>query len=320
MQIKAAMTCSTDRKMYLRGHPALGGYPARFGHEFAGVIAAVGQGVTNFCPGDSVFCANSAPCGICFQCQRGRFSLCEDLLYLLGGFAEQILVPDRIVRSNLHHLPHSLSVEQAPLAEPLACVLHAVDRADTSLGDWVAILGGGALGLMLCGVLCRAGARPIVLDPHPERLALALRFGAEATILAERGPSDVDRLRQAIPGSRGADQVFEAVGRPEAWEVAVQMARPGGIVNLFGGCTKGSKVSFPTFRLHYDEVRVQGTYHHTPRYIAEALEMLAQGETPWAHLCGPRIGLQDLPTALGGSAAGRDASLLKYLVVPEGEQ
>jgi L-iditol 2-dehydrogenase len=314
LAIRAAFTCGTDRKMYHRGHPALGPYPSRFGHEFAGVVASVGQDVAGFSPGDQVFCANSAPCGACVQCRSGRPNLCEDLLYLLGGFAEQLLVPARVVAWNLHLLPAGVGLELAPLAEPLACALHAVDRAAITPGDGVAIVGGGALGLMLCALVRRAGGRPIVLDPHQERLDLAHRFGAEGTIRAERGPADVDRLKRALGDGRGADQVFEAVGRPEAWELAIEMARPGGVVNLFGGCPRDSRVPVSTYRVHYEELRLQGSYHHTPRCIARALELLATGP-PWTELCGPRIGLDALEAALTGAL---DTALLgKYRVVPQ---
>jgi L-iditol 2-dehydrogenase len=315
LAVRAALTCGTDRKTYHRGHPSLGPYPSRFGHEFAGVVAAVGEDVAAFSPGDQVFCANSAPCGACAQCRGGRPNLCEDLLYLLGGFAEQLLVPARIVAQNLRLLPAGVGLELAPLAEPLACALHAMDRAAIAPGDRVAIVGGGALGLMLSALVRRAGGRPIVLDPHQERLDLAQHFGAEGTIRAKRGPGDVDRLRRALGGGRGADQVFEAVGRPEAWELAVEMARPGGVVNLFGGCPRDSRVPVSTYRVHYEELRLQGSYHHTPRCIARALELLAAGPPPWAELCGPRIGLDALEAALTGGLEG--ALLGKYRVVPE---
>lgn len=315
LAIRAALTCGTDRKMYHRGHPALGPYPSRFGHEFAGIVAAVGQDVAGFSPGDQVFCANSAPCGACVQCRSGRPNLCEDLLYLLGGFAEQLLVPARLVARNLHRLPAGVSLQLAPLAEPLACALHAVDRAAVTPGDGVAIVGGGALGLMLCALVRRVGGRPIVLDPHQERLELAERFGAEAVVRAERAPADVDRLKRALGDSGGADQVFEAVGRPEAWELAIEMARPGGVVNLFGGCPRDSRVPVSTYRVHYQELRLQGSYRHTPRCIARALELLAAGPPPWAELCGPRIGLDALEAALTGAL---DTALLgKYRVVPQ---
>ncbi len=288
LRIGAAATCGTDVKTVKRGHLTVASYPSPLGHEFAGTVEAMGEGVRNVAPGDVVFCGNSAPCGSCRQCVRGRESLCEDLLYVLGGFAEKLLVPERIVRVNLHRLPEGLPLKLAPLAEPLACAVHALD---VCAGENVTILGAGSLGTMLCALVATGGGRPVVLDPHPERLAIARRFGAAETILATKGPEDVER-------AGGADLVIEAVGRPEAWELAVARAAPGGTVNLFGGCARGSTFTIPTARIHYEEVTVLGTYHHAPRYLAQALQILAAGEYPWAELFGSEIALEELPAAL----------------------
>jgi L-iditol 2-dehydrogenase len=299
LAIRSALTCGTDVKSVRRGHPSIARYPSRLGHEFAGVVEAVGPGVHAVAVGDVVFCGNSAPCGACYQCRRGRESLCEDLLYLLGGFGEKVLVPERIARVNLHRLSGGLDVERAPLAEPLACAVHAVDTVAPRPGDAVAVLGGGSLGLMLCALCASTGALPVVLDPHPERLARASAFGAVRTLEATRGEADARRVR-ALTDGRGADVVFEAVGRPETWELAVDMASPGGTVNLFGGCARDTTFTVPTARVHYDEVTLLGTYHHAPRYIARALEILAEARWPWADLCGPAISLDQLPDALAG--------------------
>jgi L-iditol 2-dehydrogenase len=298
LAIGAAASCGTDVKSVKRGHPSLGPYPARLGHEFAGTVESVGEGVTTVAAGDVVFCGNSAPCGVCHQCRRGRESLCEDLLYVLGGFAEKLLVPARVVERNLHPLPSGVPLALAPVAEPLACAVHALDVVSVRAGDPVAILGGGSLGLMLCGLVASAGGAPIVLDPHAQRLETARRFGATHTVLATRGNEDVARVRELT--GRGAELVIEAVGRPEAWELAVAMAAPGGTVNLFGGCARDSTFTVPTARVHYEEVTLLGTYHHAPRYIARALETLAAHEHPWAELLGPAITLDELPAALEG--------------------
>jgi L-iditol 2-dehydrogenase len=291
LRIGAAMSCGTDVKSVLRGHPTITSYPAPLGHEFAGTVESVGLGVTSVAPGDVVFCADSAPCGECRQCERGRESLCEDLLYVFGGFAERLLVPARVVEKNLHPLPPGVPLALAPLAEPLACAVHAIDAVEVP--ERVTILGAGSLGLMLTALVDAAGGSPTVVDPHAERLELARDFGAARTVVATRGPEDV-----ALAG--GADLVIEAVGRVEAWELAVAMAAPGGVVNLFGGCARGSTFSVPTGRVHYEEVTVMGTYHHAPRFVARALSLLAASEYPWASLVGPRISLGELPDALFG--------------------
>ncbi len=253
----------------------------------------------DFAVGEVVFCADSAPCGECRYCERGRESLCEDLLYLFGGFAERVLVPARVVAKNLHRLPPGVPLALAPLAEPLACAVHALDVVEVP--ERVTILGAGSLGLMLCALVDAVGGSPVVLDPHQERLELAREFGASRAVLATRGPEDVAR-------AGGADLVIEAVGRVESWELAVAMAAPGGVVNLFGGCARGTSFSVPTGRVHYEEVTIMGTYHHAPRYIEHALEVLAAGEYPWGELVGPRIALDELPEAL------RTPGPLKYSV------
>ena len=312
LRIAAALSCGTDVKSVARGHPSNAGYPSRLGHEFAGIVERVGPGVA-FGVGDEVFCADSAPCGRCRACSRGRESLCEDLLYLLGGFAEEVLVPGRIVERNLHPVPGGLELHVAALAEPLACAVHALDVVDLAAGDRAAVLGAGSLGLMLCALLASAGAEPILLDPHPERLAAARAFGAAEKVEAVRGPADAERVRE-LTGGRGADLVVEAVGRPEAWELAVAMAAPGGTVNLFGGCARDSTFSVPTARVHYDQVTLTGTYHHAPRYLARALEILAEAAWPWPELCGPVIELEALPDALAGRL--HDPAPAKYTVLP----
>lgn len=311
LSIAAALTCATDVKSVSRGHTSIAGYPSPLGHEFAGIVEAVGPGVGNVRVGDAVFCGNSAPCGDCFQCRRGRQSLCEDLLYLLGGFGERLVVPERIVRTNVLPLPRDLELRLAPLAEPLACAVHALDAVDVRPGDAVAVVGAGSLGLMLCALAADAGARPIVLDPHEERLARAPAFGAAETVKAERGVPDVAAVK-ALTAGRGAPVVIEAVGRPETWELAVAMACPGGTVNLFGGCARDTTFAVPTERVHYEEVTLVGTYHHAPRFLARALELLAEGRRPWRELCGPVIGLDDLPDAL----AGRLGPHPKFTVIP----
>src|SRR5215469_4062917 len=120
LKVVAATTCGTDLKTYLRGHPLLiRKIPSGFGHEVAGLVAAVGTGVTQCVEGDAVVVANSAPCQECFFCKRGSFSLCEDLHFLNGAYAEYLLVPERIVRMNLYHLTSSTSFIAGALTEPL---------------------------------------------------------------------------------------------------------------------------------------------------------------------------------------------------------
>lgn len=296
--IEGALTCGTDIKMLHRGHPALTAYPARFGHEFAGRIAATGTDVTGWRPGDRVVASDSAPCGACFFCLHGQEQLCEDLLYVFGGFAQYLLLPARLVACNLHRLPDDLPFAEAALCEPLASAIHAVDRADLQSGEFAAIVGGGALGLMLALVASSRGASVLLCDPHPGRLALARELGVAHTLPVT---SDLDQpaaVRDLSAGGRGADVAFEAVGRPAVWEQTVAMTRKGGRAILFGGCALGTTITLPTDRIHYEEVDVLGVYHHSPSYIAAALRLIASRTLPFSRLIGDHRPLDGLREAL----------------------
>ncbi len=266
VQVECALTDGTDLKTFRRGHPLLlSEMPSPFGHEFCGFDVATGK---------RVVAANSAPCGTCRYCTRGRESLCENLLPLLNGaYAELVVVPRRIARINLHPVPRSLPSEVAALVEPLACALHAV--ADIEDGATVAVLGPGPMGIMLCACLRDAGATPVIMGGSPERRALAQEFGAVAG------------------DARDADIVIEATGTPKGWRDAVRAVDRGGTVILFGGVH--GDVEFDAEKLHYDEVTVRGAFHHTPRTVRAALAFLASGAYPWQKLLTHEVSLADLP-------------------------
>ena len=248
LKVVAATTCGTDVKTYLRGHPLLiRKIPSGFGHEVAGFVAAIGLGVTKCAEGDAIVIANSAPCQQCFYCKRGNFSICEDLLLLNGAYAEYVLVPERIVRLNLYHLEPGSSFVAAALTEPLACALHGVDACEISYGDTVVIL-----------VLLWWFQFSRLVEPTDRNSFLAVQ----------------EAILDKTEARRGADIVIEAVGVPETWELAATLVRPGGLVNFFGGCPSGSRVSFETRRIHYSELTFKGVFHHTPAYFAQALELI----------------------------------------------
>ncbi len=277
LQVAAATTCGTDVKTYRRGHPLLfPNPPTGFGHEVAGVVAASGPGVTQCREGDAVVVANSAPCLHCFYCRRGRYSLCEDLLLLNGAYAEYLLVPERIVRQNLYHLPSGMSFVKAALTEPLACAVHGIEASEIVAGDTVVIIGAGSLGLLLSAVAKLRGARVILTGRGAQRLMLGSRFGADQVIdtSALSFPEQITAIRQETVEQRGADIVIEAVGMPETWTLATQVARPGALVNFFGGCPSGTQIALETRPLHYSELTLKGVFHHTPAYFAQAFDLI----------------------------------------------
>jgi L-iditol 2-dehydrogenase len=314
VRIRAALTCGTDLKVFRRGyHARMIVPPAIFGHELAGIVDAVGPGVEGWRPGERVVAANSAPCGECFYCGAGREELCEDLLFLNGAYAEYVTVPERIVRKNLLRLPEGLSFEAAALAEPLACALHGIEETGVRPGETVVILGAGPLGLLLARCAVLQGARVLVLGRREARLRAAHAMGAAESLDVDSGPDPGEWVRERTSG-RGADRVIEAVGRPEAWEQAVALARKGGAVNLFGGCPSGTTVTLDTGRLHYDALTLLGSFHHTPRAIRKALELLAGGMVPVEVLIQEHASLDALPELLPQLARG--GGPLKVAILP----
>jgi len=311
VRVLAAVTCATDAKMAAAGaHPALGPLPAGLGHEVAGVVALVGDGVARPRPGDRVVVANSAPCGACRPCREGRPNLCADLTYLTGAFAELLRVPARIVACNLHPLPEGMDPAVAATAEPLACAIHSAGRAGDVPGRVVLVLGGGYQGRMLAGLLASRGAEVHLADPHAERRDAALRSGAAAVHDAPRDAAAARALAAALPGGAGADLVVEAVGRPGTWALAPLMARSGGRVLVHGGVPAGAEVAIPAYDIHYREVTVLGAYHHTPETFAQALRVLRDPPFDMSDVLHDPIGLDDVPAALRVSRG------VKHPVIP----
>lgn len=317
VDVRAAVTCGTDLKSYRRGHPKLfPTLPARFGHEFAGVVSSVGSGVTAFEPGMRVVAANTAPCGTCWACTLGRESLCENLEFLNGAFAERVVVPARIVARNTYEVPESVPFAAAAPLEPLACVVHGVAEAGIGLGDTVAVLGAGPIGQMFCRLAVLRGARVVAVDPGRTRLDAAAAMGAAETVDVSGLASTAERaaaIRERTPGGRGADVAIEAAGKPAAWEQAIASLRPGGTAVLFGGPAPGSEVTIDPVAMHYNEYTLKGVFHHTPRHVRTALRLLESGDLDGTALITEERGLDRLVESLEDMAAGRGT---KYLLVP----
>lgn len=278
IRIKAALTCGTDLKAYRQGHPVLLGenYPVPFGHECAGIVEQVGPGVTKFQKGMRVVAANSAPCGQCFYCKKNRANLCDNLEFLNGAFAEFIRVPASIVRANTYEIPTEMSFRHAAITEPFACAVHAFHRLEIKPEHTVVILGCGIMGLLFSAVAVHHGAKIIAVGRSDEKLEKAKKIGVDHVINVKNMQDPINAVLDLTDG-QGADFVVEAVGKTEAWEQAFQMTRKGGTVCLFGGCKKGSTFGLDTYRVHYEEVRVQGIFHHTPAYFQQALRYIEDG-------------------------------------------
>lgn len=305
VRIGSALTCGTDLKTYRRGHPVMiKKTPALFGHEWAGTVEAVGEGVDSVRGGDRVVGANSAPCHSCFPCRMGRVNLCEDLQFLNGAYAEYIRVPARIVRQNLLPLPEHLSFTEAALVEPLACALHGIERSGVRLGQTLCIFGAGPMGLLLTQLAKRQGVRVIMVGKGQFRLTKAAEAGADEILDAAQGERVLAEVRRLSPEGRGAAVTIEATGRPEVWEQAVEVTRKAGTVVLFGGCEPGTSFRVDTRRMHYEELMLIGVFHHTPRHIREALGLLEQGLVNTKVLLTHQMALSSLPEAFELIARG----------------
>ena len=277
VRIKAALTCGTDLKVYRQGfHARMIVPPSVFGHELAGVVEEVGEGVESFSPGMRVVSANSGPCNECFFCERHLANLCENLQFINGAYAEFIKIPEPIVRQNLLILPDNVNFREAALVEPLACVLRAVEQTGIEEGDTVAVIGVGPIGLMFVQVLKAQGARVIALGNRSTQLNMAGIMGADHLVDSTKS-NVVEEVRRLTSGRRGADVVVEAVGLKETWQQAMGMVRRGGTINLFGGCPSGTHIPLDSTLIHYSEITIKANFHHTPRHIREALDAIHRG-------------------------------------------
>ncbi len=250
IQVAAATTCGTDLKVWRRGgHAKMLRPPTLFGHEASGRIVAVGEGVTSWQVGNRVVANNSSPCMKCFFCQRREYSLCPDLIWNNGTFAEYLKIPAAIVQQNLLPIPADLPNEVAAMTEPLACVMHGIARSNVQPGDRVVVLGDGAIGLMFVAVLAQQSTQVFLFGGNDQRLQIGEKLGAAQTYNYHQ-QADIPSVVKAQTDGWGADVVIEATGVPAVWESAIACARPGGTINLFGGCAKNTTITVNTEQLH----------------------------------------------------------------------
>src|SRR5271155_6172941 len=297
VRVAVALTCGTDLKVWKRGyHARMIQPPSLFGHELAGVIEEIGKNVNGgLQPGMRVLPANSAPCDACFYCRKGQPNLCEDLLFNNGAYAEYIRIPGRIVRQNMLEIPDGVSFVDAAMAEPLACVLRGIHETGIQAGETVVVIGCGPIGLKFIRILSGRKIRVIALGKRKSQMRAAERLGAIATFDVSEIENPVSLVRELTEGGRGADAVIEAVGSATTWQWAVQMVRKGGRVNLFGGCPRGTQVNFDPAALHYSEITIKSTFHHTPRFMREALDTIARGEISARDFITGEVPLSELP-------------------------
>jgi L-iditol 2-dehydrogenase len=253
--------------------------PLVMGHEAAGVIAEVGDGVTRFSVGDRVTFDSTVYCGACDFCLTGEINLCDNRQVVgvstpdfrrAGAFAEFVSVPERIV----YKLPDELPFADAAMLEAVSVALHAVAVSEVKGGETTLVIGAGMIGLLILQAAKAAGCgRILVADVDASRLKLAEEAGADATILAS-GDAMVQQVLQETNG-RGVDLVLEAVGRDETVSAAVDAVRKGGAVTLVGNITP--KVSLPLQKVVSRQIRLQGSCASSGEY-PQAIELVSSGK------------------------------------------
>lgn len=308
IQVGVATTCGTDLKVWRRGgHAKMLRPPTLFGHEAAGKIVAIGKDVQGWQVGDRVIANNSAPCMNCFFCQRQEFSLCPNLTWNNGTFAEYLKIPAQIVKHNLWRIPDHLPDALASMTEPLACVLHGIARSNIKQGDRIVVIGDGAIGLMFVAAISQPHPQPLpvygegritqspifLFGGNDRRLEIGKKLGATQTFNHHQIP-DISTVVKELTEGWGADVVIEATGVPAVWERAIACARPGATVNLFGGCPRDTTITVNTEQLHYSELTLKGVFHNTPKYVKEALALLASRTIPFELLISEYRPLKDL--------------------------
>ena len=314
VRVKAATTCGTDLKIYQRGYvEKIIKLPTIFGHEWAGEVVEVAHSLDWPKRGMRVRAGNSAPCLHCMMCQKGKYNLCENMIWLWGAYAEYIKVPARTVLVNTQEIPTHVSYEEAAVTEPLACVLHGVEEAGVKMGDSVAIIGAGPIGLLHLLTAKKMGVeKAIMIDVVDERLEFAEKMGADETINSGR-ENPTEKVRKYTSGY-GVDVAIEAIGLQATWEEAFGLVRRGGTVLEFGGCPPGTEIKLNAESLHYGEMKIVGAFHATPLHFRKALNLIASRTIDVRPLITRKMKLEELKEAFNILSTSKNE--IKIAIVP----
>ena len=318
VKVYSCAVCGSDIRIFHHGndrvHP-----PAILGHESSGEIVEVGERVTGFSVGDRVAIGSDVPCGECDVCRAGYGNNCR-INYAMGyqfqgSFAEYVPI-NRIMLNfgPIHKIPDSMSWDEAALAEPLACVLNAVEFAGIKPGDVVVVMGAGPIGCMIIPVALMCGAAKVIaINRSPGRLDFAKKVGADAVICSSE-EEQIERVMEET-GGLGADVVFTANPSPQSHPDAIKMARNRGRVNLFGGLPAGTKVELETNLIHYKELLVSGAHGSVPRHHKQAIDLIGSGKFDIKEFISHRYALEEISEAF--SVAESKAGL-RVIVKPNG--
>jgi L-iditol 2-dehydrogenase len=318
IQVHSCGVCGTDLKKISTGsHSA----PRIFGHETSGVVAAVGDGVRDYRPGDRVVVFHHIPCRECFYCRNKTFAQCTTYKKVGctagfepsgGGFAEYVRVMDWIVEHGTVRIPDGVSFEQACFVEPVNTCMKGIEALRLKPGETVLAIGQGPIGILLSVLAQRAGASLITSDLHAERLRMGSSFGLTLTIDASRA-NVVERVRELTEG-RGADAVILAVGGNSLIRTAMDAARPGGRVLLFAQTQHGEAVVDPA-AICVDEKTLVGSYSASVDLQEQSVRFVMNREMDLERLVSHQFPLAESTEALH-LAANPQPSSMKILIQP----
>jgi L-iditol 2-dehydrogenase len=310
--------CGTDLKKIATGsHSA----PRIFGHETAGVVAKVGEGVQKFSVDERVVVFHHIPCGACYYCRHKTFAQCATYKRVGctagfepsgGGFAEYVRVMDWIVEKGTARIPHGVSFEQACFAEPVNTCIKGIETLRLEAGETVLVIGQGPIGLILANLAKRAGARVVTSDLYSARLTMANSFGLNLTIDASK--ADAGQTVRGMTEGRGADAVILAVGGSGLIRPAMDAARPGGRVLLFAQTARGEATIDPA-AVCVDEKALLGSYSASVELQEDSVRFVMNREMDLERLISHRFPLQSGVEALNLAAHPQPDSM-KIVIQP----
>jgi L-iditol 2-dehydrogenase len=282
LKVHACAVCGSDIRIFHHGNPRVEP-PQIIGHEVAGEVVEVGSRVERFQVGDRLATGADVPCGVCEWCRKGLANNCA-INYAIGyqfpgGFAEYMPLNALTLRHGaVHHIPFSLSYEEATLAEPMGCCINGLELCDVDLGDTVVVIGAGPAGCMLMRLARAYGAsRVLALQRSRARLPLARELGEADQVLCTQDVDAVEGVLEATDGE-GADVVITANSSVETHRQALNMVRNRGRINFFGGLPGDAPpISLESNLVHYKELRITGSHGSVPRQHRLALDLLAAG-------------------------------------------
>jgi len=291
IRVKSAGICGTDLHIFEGEYYA--SYPLIPGHEFSGIVEAVGEGVVSLAPGDRVTADPNIACGACYYCRIGRGNHCLNFnalgVTMNGGFAEYVVAPER----NVFKIGE-MSFSEGAMIEPLSCAVFGVQRVGSELAGDVLIFGSGPMGILLMQLVKRAGAVNVVItDLKKGRLDLAQSLGADEVVVAGEGQEE--KLKEIAP--LGFDLVIDATGVPEVVEGMFRFAKDGGKILIFGVCPRDARISFSPYEIYKRDLTVYGSFALYQTF-EPAIKLIQSQAVKVEPLISHKFPLEEFPHAL----------------------